>query len=47
MVYKRAVTPEKMDIHLWQELLSFYEAEIGDLELLLNKSLNSWRIYNP
>jgi hypothetical protein len=47
MVYKKAVKPEKIDFKTWQELLVFYESEIADLELLLNKSLNSWRTYNP
>jgi len=46
-VYQNAVKSEKMDYNIWLDLKDYYENEIVSLEGLLNKSLNSWRIYNP
>lgn len=46
-VYENAVKSEKMGYDIWLDLKEYYENEIVSLEGLLNKSLNSWRTYNP
>lgn len=47
LIYKKTVVPEKMDSELRKELATFYSSEITALEVLLGKSLNSWKSINP